>query len=148
MQYHQHMRENLSQPALLILFCLIDEPKTATALHEAVIQTTGEVSEPGAFSHVVTRLEQGGWIIASDGEGLRLYHLTAQGMLALQDAEEKYRRNQEGPDYNSFGDILTAWLLTGLAGLIIVVAMKIGSRESQSSPVMEQEALQQIKARG
>ncbi|HEY6539556.1 MAG TPA: hypothetical protein VIZ18_01405 [Ktedonobacteraceae bacterium] len=53
-----------------------------------------------------------------------------------------------GTDYNSLGNVLLAWLFTGLAGLIIVIAMKIGSRQSTSLSSQEREALQQIQVRG
>lgn len=52
-----------------------------------------------------------------------------------------------GTDYNSLGNVLMAWLFTGLAGLIIVVTMKIGSRQSTSLSSREQEALQQTRLR-
>lgn len=140
MQHHQDMRESLSRPALLMLFCLVDEPKTATALHEAVVQATGQVSEPGAFSRVVTRLEQGGWIIASNGrEGLRLYHLTAQGMLALQQAEEKYRRNQEDQQRNTWSsDLLLGlvqWILLLLPFLLIGFTITLAQARNRRARV-------------
>jgi len=46
-------------------------------------------------------LEQRGWIAGDDGgERLRRYHITAQGMLVLQQAEAKYQRNQEQQERN------------------------------------------------
>jgi hypothetical protein len=33
------------------------------------------------------------------------------------------------PDYNSFAEVYVAWLITGLAGLIITLAVKLGSKE-------------------
>lgn len=95
MQHQQYIQESLSHPAFLMLACLVDEPKTATALHEAVVQATGQVIEPGAFSRMVARLERRGWIAGDDGwERMRRYHITAFGLLALQQVEAKYQRNQ------------------------------------------------------
>ena len=59
MQHQQYIQESLSHPAFLMLACLVDESRTATALHEAVVQATGQVIEPGAFSRVVARLATG-----------------------------------------------------------------------------------------
>jgi len=101
MQHQQYIQESLSHPAFHMLACLVDEPKTATALHEAVVQATGQVIEPGAFSRVVARLEQRGWIAGDDGwERMRRYHITAFGLLALQQVEAKYQRNQEDQERN------------------------------------------------
>ena len=52
-----------------------------------------------------------------------------------------------GTDYNSLGNVLLAWLFTGLAGLIIAVAMKIGSRQSINLS-SQREALQQTRLHG
>jgi DNA-binding PadR family transcriptional regulator len=101
--HHQHTQESLSYPALLILASMVEEPKTVTALRQAVVQATGQVIEPTAFSRVVARLERRGWIAGEDGtERLRLYHLTASGMLALQQAEGQYRRDQEEQEWNGW----------------------------------------------
>ena len=103
MQHQQYIQESLSHPAFLMLACLVDEPKTATALHEAAVQATGQVIEPGAFSRVVARLEQRGWIAGDDGwERMRRYHITAFGLLALQQVEAKYQRNQEDQERNQW----------------------------------------------
>lgn len=50
------------------------------------------------------------------------------------------------PDYPNFGEVLIAWLTTGLAGLIILLAVKIGSRAS--TDLLAQEALQQVQVQG
>jgi len=101
--HHQHTQENLSYPAFLILASLLGEPKTVTALRQAAVQATGQVIEPAAFSRVVARLEQCGWIAGEHGaERLRLYQLTASGMLALQQAEGQYRRDQEEQEWNGW----------------------------------------------
>jgi hypothetical protein len=47
------------------------------------------------------------------------------------------------PDYNDFGQVLISWLLTGLASLIILLTLKLGSRASTDLPI--QEALQPIQ---
>jgi hypothetical protein len=43
------------------------------------------------------------------------------------------------PDYNSFAEVFVAWLMTGLAGLIIALAVKLGSKEQVD--LSRQEAL-------
>src|SRR5215471_4672551 len=88
----QQLQESISPPAYLILASLVVMPRTATALHEAVIHDGGQVIEPGTFSRLLERLERRGWIASYLGEGLREYHLTEPGMLALQMGE---RRHQE-----------------------------------------------------
>ncbi len=50
------------------------------------------------------------------------------------------------PDYNDFGQVLISWLLTGLASLIILLALKLGSREKTGLPA--QEALQLVQVQG
>src|SRR6266704_2680417 len=53
------------------------------------------------YIRVLAQLEQRGWIAGDDGgERLRRYHITAQGMLVLQQAEAKYQRNQEQQERN------------------------------------------------
>ncbi len=99
--HHQHTQESISYPAFLILASLLKEPKIVTALRQAVVQATGRVIEPAAFSRVVARLERSGWIASEDcPEQVRLYHLTASGMLVLQQAEEPYQRDQEEQEWN------------------------------------------------
>ncbi|HEY6407666.1 MAG TPA: hypothetical protein VIY29_09390, partial [Ktedonobacteraceae bacterium] len=69
-----HPRRSCSQPALFILACLINEPKTATAWYEAVLEATEQGIEPSAFSRMVARLERRGWIETLRTEQtLRLY---------------------------------------------------------------------------
>lgn len=41
MQHQQHVQQSLSHPALLILASLVQEPKHAVALREAIEQTKG-----------------------------------------------------------------------------------------------------------
>jgi hypothetical protein len=50
------------------------------------------------------------------------------------------------PDYPDFSAALIVWFLTGLAGLIILLTIKIGSRERTDLP--RQEALQQVQVQG
>ena len=50
------------------------------------------------------------------------------------------------PDYNDFGQVLISWLLTGLASLIILLTLKLGSRESRALPA--QEVLQPVQGQG
>jgi DNA-binding PadR family transcriptional regulator len=93
------VQRHVSQGDLLILECLIHEPKTVPAWYEAVIQTTGQVIEPGAFSRMLARLERGGWIAASGNEHpLRRYQVTEEGALALERAEMHQHKEklQEG----------------------------------------------------
>jgi DNA-binding MarR family transcriptional regulator len=76
MQQQHHLQER-SPLAFLILAGLVEESKRATALHEAAMQAGGQVIEPGAFSRVMARMEQRGWIVSYEGEeGLHRYHLT------------------------------------------------------------------------
>jgi DNA-binding PadR family transcriptional regulator len=85
MQYQSHTQRSLSQATLLILANQVDEPKTATTLHEAVVQATGLVIEPGMFSRTLAHLEQRGWIEAlMTDHPLRLYRITAPGLLAFE----------------------------------------------------------------
>ena len=119
MQHHQHVEMCLSQPASLILACLVEEPKTATAWHETVVQATGQVIEPSAFSRIVARLEQRGWIEAMRTElPLRLYQITALGLLAFEraDAHRQGEKQKVGahPDWRKGKEIimgLVLWIL-------------------------------------
>jgi DNA-binding MarR family transcriptional regulator len=100
---HQHTQQSLSYAAFLILTSLDAEPKTVTALCQAVSQASGEVIEPAAFSRVVARLERRSWIAGEEsGERLRLYHLTTSGMLALRQAQGPYRQDQEEQEWNGW----------------------------------------------
>jgi hypothetical protein len=47
------------------------------------------------------------------------------------------------PDYNNFGDVLVFWCMAGLASLIILLALKIGSRKSKNS--LPEELLSQVQ---
>jgi DNA-binding MarR family transcriptional regulator len=106
--HHQHAQESISYPAFLILASLLEEPKLVTALRQAIVQETGQVIEPAAFSRILARLERRGWIARLEGsEPVRLCHLTASGMLALQQAEEPYRRNQEEQEWNGWSPDLS-----------------------------------------
>jgi DNA-binding PadR family transcriptional regulator len=88
MQHQRHAQKNLSQADYLILASLVQRPKHAIALQEAIEQTEGLVFEPGTLYHVLAQLEQRGWIEAHTTEHpLRLYQITARGLLAFQRAE-------------------------------------------------------------
>jgi hypothetical protein len=50
------------------------------------------------------------------------------------------------PDYPNLGEVFFFWLLTGLAGLIILLALKLGS--SARTDLTAQEALQQVQVQG
>lgn len=50
------------------------------------------------------------------------------------------------PDYNNFGDVLVIWCMAGLASLIILLALKIGSRKSTHA--LPEETLQQAQVQG
>jgi DNA-binding PadR family transcriptional regulator len=100
MQHQQYAPQSHSQPTSLILARLLTEPQTATALREAVFQTRGQMIEPGAFSRLLARLEQRGWIVSDEGEQrLCLYHLTASGRLALQQVQ--IHNNQEDQEQHA-----------------------------------------------
>ena len=101
MQHQQYARARLSQPAYFILGCLSHGPRDAVALCEAIEQAEGLYIEPGTLYRVLAQLEQRGWIAGDNGgERLHRYHITALGMLALQQAEAKYQRNQEQQERN------------------------------------------------
>ena len=50
------------------------------------------------------------------------------------------------PDSPNLGEVFIAWLLIGLASLIILLALKLGSRASRARP--PQEALQPVQVQG
>jgi DNA-binding PadR family transcriptional regulator len=101
MQHQQYAQARLSQPAYFILGCLSHGPRDAVALCEAIEQAESLYIEPGTLCRVLAQLEQRGRIAGDDGgERLRRYHITALGMLALQQAEAKYQRNQEQQEQN------------------------------------------------
>ncbi len=56
MHHHQHVELCLSQPDVLILACLANEPKTAAAWHEAAGGTIEQGIEPGAFRKTAPHL--------------------------------------------------------------------------------------------
>ena len=96
MPHKQHIQRNLSQLALLILSRLRQDPNHAVGLCEATQQMEGLVIEPGTLYRALAHLEQRGWIEGYDAEGpLRLYRITAPGMLALEHAE--VGRQRENP---------------------------------------------------
>ena len=104
----EHSQKSFSYPAFLILAGLLEKPKTVIALHQAVVQETRHVIEPAAFSRLVDELEWCGWIANEYvAERVRLYHLTASGMLALQQTEELHRRDQEEHEWNGWSPDLT-----------------------------------------
>jgi len=49
------------------------------------------------------------------------------------------------PDYPDFREVLIAWSLTGLASLIILLALKLGSRASTDLPTQEARHLVQVQ---
>src|SRR5712692_2973665 len=101
MQHQQQAQKRLSQPAYFILGYLSHGPRDAVALCEAIEQAEGLYIEPGTLYRVLAQLEQRGWIAGDNGgERLRRYLITALGMLALQQAEAKYQRNQEQQEQN------------------------------------------------
>jgi DNA-binding PadR family transcriptional regulator len=119
MHQHHSVQQSPSQPDLCILACLIIEPKTATAWYEAVFEATEQGIEPGAFSRMVARLERRGWIEALLAEQpLRLYQVTALGLLAIERAETHQQGEKllEGgyPDFRRGREIimrLVLWIL-------------------------------------
>jgi DNA-binding MarR family transcriptional regulator len=88
MQHQQHVQRSHSQLALLILASLLQAPKHAAGLCEAIEQTQGVFFEPATLYRVLAQLEQRGWIEALTTEHpLRLYSITALGIRAMQRAE-------------------------------------------------------------
>lgn len=53
MQHQQYSQKSLSRLDSLILNTLVDGPKHAVALHEAIEQATGLFIEPGTLYRVV-----------------------------------------------------------------------------------------------
>jgi DNA-binding PadR family transcriptional regulator len=85
MQHQQFALRNDSHPVDLILTALVEKPMHALALHENLERAAEIRIAPGAFHRVVTRLEQLGWIEGTQSKGtLRLYHITALGLLTLE----------------------------------------------------------------
>lgn len=94
-QRQQASQESLSRPDSLMLVGLMNGPKHAVALWEAIEQAEGVFIEPGTLYRMLARLEQRGWIEGLDVEGsLRLYRITALGMLALESAEVGSQREK------------------------------------------------------
>jgi DNA-binding PadR family transcriptional regulator len=87
-QQRQHFQNRLSRPAYLLLASLVQGPKHAVALREAIEQREGVFIEPGTLYRVLAQLEQRGWIEGLDAEGpLRLYRITTLGLFAIERAE-------------------------------------------------------------
>jgi DNA-binding PadR family transcriptional regulator len=119
MHQHHAVQRRVSQADLVILACLIDEPQAVTTCYEAVMQATGQLIEPGAFSRMLSSLEWRGWIEASRREHpLRRYQVTEEGALALERGEthQPKEKLQEGkyPDWQRGRKIimqLVLWVL-------------------------------------
>jgi DNA-binding PadR family transcriptional regulator len=115
MHQHHALGRRASQADLVVLAWLVHEPKTVTAWYEAVMQATGQVIEPGAFSRILVRLERRGWIEASGSEHpLRRYQVTEEGMLVLEWAERhqhKERLQEEGYPFWQRGRKFSMWLV-------------------------------------
>jgi DNA-binding PadR family transcriptional regulator len=95
MQHQQHAQRDLSHPAMLILASLVQGPKHAVALCEAIGQMEDLFFEPGTLYRVLARLEQRGWIEGLHAGGpLRWYHITALGLLAFESAAAGRQREQ------------------------------------------------------
>lgn len=56
MHHRQHARRGLSQPAMLILATLVQGPKHAVALCEAIWQTEGLYFEPGTLYRLLAHI--------------------------------------------------------------------------------------------
>jgi DNA-binding PadR family transcriptional regulator len=112
-----------SDPALLILASLVQEPKDAIALCEAIEQTEGWYIEPGSLYRLLVHLERCGWIEALEAEGpLRPYRLTTLGMLVLQRAEAS--RQGEKLQERSRRDKTQTAFLRLTASLSLNIAMR------------------------
>jgi len=116
MRHHQHAHRSFSQPALLILASLVQGPKDAVALCEAIQQTEGWYIEPGTLYRILASLEQRGWIEGlTTAEPLRLYSLTALGHLAFQNADmgshREYQRDGGSPGWLRGKEIIMCLVL-------------------------------------
>lgn len=77
---------HFSEPALLILSSLAEDPKHGYAMMKDILQFSGTHLEPGTLYGAISRLEQRGWIEPLEAEDRRRsYHITAAGVAALQD---------------------------------------------------------------
>src|SRR5712691_9180085 len=76
-----------SEPALLILSCLLSSPKHGQAIREEIEQIHGLWLEPGTLWGALSRLEYWGWIepLETQGRGCS-YRLTAVGTGVLHHA--------------------------------------------------------------
>jgi DNA-binding PadR family transcriptional regulator len=102
MQHHQYAQQNHAQTTSQILSSLLAGPQTATALREAVFRAEGQMIEPGAFSRLLARMEQCGWMVSVEGEQrLCLYHITDSGRFVLQQARIDQHTNQEYQDQHA-----------------------------------------------
>src|SRR5215472_4162339 len=85
MQRWQFVQKNGSDPVHFILTALAEQPMYALALREELERAKNIRVEPGSFYRVISRLEQRGWIESEQNWGrLRLYRITASGLLALE----------------------------------------------------------------
>jgi DNA-binding PadR family transcriptional regulator len=93
-----------SEPALLVLISLADEPKHGYAMTDDIERMTGERLGPGTLYGALTRLEARGLIVRLESEDRRNpYELTALGERALRvrlraiDAVTKVARRRLAP---------------------------------------------------
>jgi DNA-binding PadR family transcriptional regulator len=74
-----------SEPALLILISLADEPKHGYAIALDIESMTGQRLGPGTLYGAIARLEERGWIQPLPAEDRRRpYKLTAAGQRVLR----------------------------------------------------------------
>lgn len=74
-----------SEPALLILISLADEPKHGYAITRDIETMTGQRLGPGTLYGAIARLEERGWIQPMPAvERRRPYKLTAAGQRVLR----------------------------------------------------------------
>ena len=74
-----------SEPALLVLISLAEEPKHGYAMTRDIEALTGQRLGPGTLYGAITRLEERGWIEAlAPDDRRRPYRLTAAGQRVLR----------------------------------------------------------------
>ena len=76
---------SLTEPVLLILTSLADQPRHGYALIKDIAEFSGTHLEPGTLYGALARLERRGWVEPGPREERRRpYHLTAAGLTVLR----------------------------------------------------------------
>jgi len=75
-----------TEPAVLILISLAEEPRHGYAIADDIEQVTGERPGPGTLYGAIGRLESRGFIRPVESDGKRsIYELTPPGIAALRE---------------------------------------------------------------